>query len=533
MTLFHELFDATVERAAARPALRYRDRQCSYAELQERSCRLAAALRRLGVQKGDRVLIYLQNRPEVVEAALACSRLGAIFVPASPMLRQRQLEHVLRDSGAKVLLSSTSALVPPAEVCKASPSLVALVICGEPAGALPLRSVRYEELMEAPPLDIAAPAIDCDAAAILYTSGSTGKPKGVVVSHRNLVSGARSVSSYLENVPDDRLLAALPLSFDYGFSQVSTAFTVGACAVLTNFSTAAALVQEVGAARITGLAGVPTMWAHLAASEWPAGAAESLRYITNSGGTLAAAILGRLRSKLPKTKIFCMYGLTEAFRSTYLDPRELDRKPGSIGKAIPNQEVLVLRPDGTRCAPGEVGELVHRGSLVTLGYWNDAERTLQRFRPVPTINPGLVSEIAVWSGDLVRADEEGFLYFVGRKDELIKTSGYRVSPTEIEEVVLEVPGVLEAVAVGAPDEVLGQKILVAIVVEAGTGPEVVDAVRQHTRMQLPAYMTPAHVQIVGSIARNSNGKPDRHAVLLELQASIAAEASSPVARAHR
>jgi acyl-CoA ligase (AMP-forming) (exosortase A-associated) len=533
MTLFHELFDVTVARASARPALRYRDRQYSYAELEERSRRLAGALRRLGVRKGDRVLIYLQNRPEVVETALACSRLGAIFVPASPMLRQRQLEHVLRDSGAKLLLSSASALVPPAEICKAAPPLAALVICGEPTGALPIRSVLYEELMDEAPLEIAGPAIDCDAAAILYTSGSTGKPKGVVVSHRNLVSGALSVSSYLENVADDRLLVALPLSFDYGFSQVSTAFTVGACAVMTNFSTAAALVQEVGAARITGLAGVPTMWAHLAASEWPASAAESLRYITNSGGALALTVLNRLRSKLPNTKIFCMYGLTEAFRSTYLDPRELDRKPGSIGKAIPNQEVLVLRPDGTRCAPGEVGELVHRGSLVTLGYWNDPERTQQRFRPVPSINPGLVSEIAVWSGDLVRADEEGFLYFVGRKDELIKTSGYRVSPTEIEEVVLEVPGVLEAVAVGAPDDVLGQRILVAIVVEAGTGQEVVDAVRQHTRMQLPTYMTPAHIQIVGAIARNSNGKPDRNAVLLELQASIAAEASSAVARAYR
>src|SRR5690606_1031648 len=301
-------------------------------------------------------------------------------------------------------------------------------------------------------------------AALLYTSGSTGRPKGVVLSHRNLVSGAHIVSGYLQNTRSDRILAALPLSFDYGLSQVTTALAVGACAVLTTYVLPAALVQEVVRERITGLAGVPTMWMNLSALEWPPEATQRLRYITNSGGALAAAVIERLRRRLPNTKIFCMYGLTEAFRSTYLDPDELSQRMGSIGKAIPGQEIIVVRPDGSQCEPEEVGELVHRGSLVTLGYWNDPELTARRFRPLrrtPAQVPHV--DIAVWSGDLVKTDAEGYLYFVGREDHMIKSSGYRISPSDIEEIVLEVPGVLEAAVVGVPDETLGQRIAVAVV----------------------------------------------------------------------
>jgi acyl-CoA ligase (AMP-forming) (exosortase A-associated) len=352
--------------------------------------------------------------------------------------------------------------------------------------------------------------LDRDPAAIFYTSGSTGKSKGVVVSHQNLVSGATCVASYLGNTADDRILCALPMSFDYGFSQVSTAFSVGACAVLTGYSLPAALVRELASERITGLAGVPTMWMHLLDVEWPVEATSQLRYVTNSGGALSATTLRALRMRLPNTDVFCMYGLTEAFRSTYLDPKLLDAKPGSIGRAIPNQEVLVVRPDGTRCDIGEPGELVHRGSLVALGYWNDPDRTALRFRPAPTIVPDApVTELAVWSGDMVRMDDDGCLYFVARMDQQIKTSGYRVSPDEVQEVILEVEGVLEAVAFGVDDETLGQRIVVALLATRNAEANLTARVHQQCRKYLPAYMVPSDIRIVEAIPRTNTGKPDR------------------------
>jgi acyl-CoA ligase (AMP-forming) (exosortase A-associated) len=533
-TLLHELVDIAASRWPQRVALRFRQRDVCYQDLAQNSLDLAAGLAACGVTRGDRVVVYLQNRTEAVKLALACSRLGAIFVPANPMLRARQIRHILKDSGARVLVGSHAVLATMPEI-DALASAHKLVVCdGVGQRTLSPSAVSYEDLAKGGAPPPFAGTIDRDPAAILYTSGSTGRPKGVVISHRNIVSGAAIVAGYLGNTADDRLLAALPLSFDYGFSQVTTAFTVGACAVLTSFSTATALTQEVAAEKITGLAGVPTMWAHLADSEWPAGVGEHLRYITNSGGAVSAATLRKLQSKLTRTRVFCMYGLTEAFRSTYLDPADLATRPGSIGKAIPNQEILVVRPDGSVCGPGETGELVHRGSLVALGYWNDSELTRHRFRPVAGKNPGLCDEFAVWSGDLVRTDADGYLYFVGRADQQIKTSGYRVSPTEIEEVVLELPGVVEAVAFGLPDTLLGSRIAVAAVARAGETRDLREEIRQHCRIHLPTFMVPMHIQMVASLARNVNGKPDRAAIVAamsELAAPDGDAAHSP--RAHR
>ncbi len=528
-TLLHDLIDIGAARWGDHVALRHKQRDSTYAVVAERSQRLAAGLAARGVKRGDRVVVHLQNRPEVVELALAASRLGAIFVPANPMLRGRQLRHILQDSGARVLVCTEASLGAVAEL-GSTHELATLVVCDEidPARRAQAAVHRFEDLLDSKVISSEVHAIDRDPAALLYTSGSTGRPKAVVVSHRNFMSGASIVASYLGNTADDRLCAALPLSFDYGFSQVTTAFTVGACAVLANYSTAAALLQDAASEKITGLAGVPTMWVHLAEGEWPRTLVESLRYITNSGGALSVATLRKLRARLPETRIFSMYGLTEAFRSTYLDPAELANRPGSIGKAIPNQEVMVLRPDGTHCAPDEPGELVHRGSLVTLGYWNDAEKTRHRFRLLPARNPGLCDEFAVWSGDIVRADADGFLYFIGRTDQQIKTSGHRVSPTEIEEVVLEVPHVIEAVAVGLADEVLGCRIAVAVVAAKAAGANVREEIRQHCRKHLPSYMVPSHVQLVDGIARNANGKADRAATAAALERSAAVSAADNV-----
>jgi acyl-CoA ligase (AMP-forming) (exosortase A-associated) len=358
-------------------------------------------------------------------------------------------------------------------------------------------------------------AIDGDMAAILYTSGSTGKPKGVVLSHRNMVTGAQSVSSYLENEPQDKILCVLPFSFDYGLSQLTTAFAVGACAVLMNHLLARDIIDCVASEGITGLAGVPPLWMQLSQRHW-SGATE-LRYITNSGGAMQRSTLDALRRALPQTRIYLMYGLTEAFRSTYLDPAQLDARPGSIGKAIPNAEVLVLRPDGTPCAPGEQGELVHRGALVALGYWNDAEKTAERFKPLPARAPGLtITELAVWSGDTVRRDEDGYLYFVGRFDDMIKTSGYRVSPTEIEEVVYGTGLVAEVAAIGVPHPALGQAIALVATAPDGATLEA-SMLLAACKNALPGFMQPAWVDVrTQPLPRNPNGKIDRPLLATDL-----------------
>jgi acyl-CoA ligase (AMP-forming) (exosortase A-associated) len=358
--------------------------------------------------------------------------------------------------------------------------------------------------------------VDTDMAAILYTSGSTGKPKGVVLSHRNMVTGAKSVASYLENRPSDRILAVLPFSFDYGFSQLSTSFVAGACCVLMDYLLPRDVLRAVERKSITGLAAVPPLWVQLAALAWPDSVRKHLRYITNSGGAMPGATVAALRAALPDTKVFLMYGLTEAFRSTYLPPDQVEHRPDSIGKAIPNAEILVVREDGSRCAPGEPGELVHRGSLVSLGYWNDRQKTAERFRPAPGQDPGLVlTELAVWSGDTVRTDEEGYIYFIGRRDEIIKTSGYRVSPTEIEEIVYATGLVAEAAAFGVPHAILGQAIVLAAVAKngAGSGDQ---ALLDLLKVRLPTFMLPAHVTWRDSLPRNPNGKIDRKRLSLEL-----------------
>jgi acyl-CoA ligase (AMP-forming) (exosortase A-associated) len=525
MNLLHDLFDASASRFPNNEALRSRGHSTTYAALQRRSHSLAAALRSHGVGRGDRVAVYLQNRAEVVETALACSRLGAIYVPANPLLKARQLEYLLNDSGAGTLVTSQT-VASQVEASLAHCHAITNVIWSDATQVRPsvalrtatprVEMLRYEDLVAGDD-HVQGPAIEDDPAALLYTSGSTGRAKGVVVSHRNVVTGAHTVSGYLKNTASDRILVALPLSFDYGLSQVTTAFTVGACAVLTNFSLTAALLQDMVAEQITALAGVPTMWMHLASAEWPAAAVKSLRYITNSGGALPVSVIRNLQARLPNTLIYCMYGLTEAFRSTYLEPSKLEQHLGSIGKAIPGQEVLVLHADGRECEPGESGELVHRGSLVTLGYWNDTQLTQQRFKPLPKALSQLPrDEIAVWSGDLVKKDAEGFIYFVGRRDHLIKSSGYRISPIEIEEVIAELPAVIESAALGMPDDALGQRVVVAAVVSPQAPADIAERIRQHCRMQLPAYMVPAEVHLMSHLPRNANGKCDRAALTATL-----------------
>jgi acyl-CoA ligase (AMP-forming) (exosortase A-associated) len=374
--------------------------------------------------------------------------------------------------------------------------------------------------------------IDTDMVAILYTSGSTGKPKGVVLSHRNMVLGAKSVASYLGNHAGDTLLAALPLSFDAGFSQLTTAFHSGSRVVLLNYVLPRDVLRAMEREKVTGLTAVPPLYIQLAALKWPEAIAANLRYFANTGGRMPLETLTLLRQHLPRSQPFLMYGLTEAFRSTYLPPEEVDRRPDSIGKAIPNAEILVLREDGTPCDADEPGELVHRGGLVGLGYWNDAAKTAERYKPLPAGGPwreaGLqLPEFAVFSGDTVRRDAEGFLYFIGRRDEMIKTSGYRVSPAEVEEILYATRHVGECVAFGVEHAVLGQAIQVIATAPAGQDSVDLAALQAQCRTRMPAYMVPAGIDIrVGPLPRNPNGKIDRKLLSTEWVARAGNAAAS-------
>lgn len=494
------------------PALKAGEQEISYRELRCEIGRAADLFLSLGLQRRARVAVYMDKRIATVVAMYGAAAAGGVFVPVNPLLKSEQVAHILNDCAVQILVTTPERLDMLALTgCKELQSVV-VVSDAPPAQVAGLNCVGWSErTAHHRPHRV----IDSDMAAILYTSGSTGKPKGVVLSHRNLVAGALSVSQYLENRSSDRILSVLPLSFDYGLNQITTAFGVGACAVLMNYLFSKDVIRMVAREKITGLAAVPPLWVQLAQLDWPENLC--LRYITNSGGRMPLHTLAALRAKLPGTLPFLMYGLTEAFRSTYLPPGELERRPDSIGLAIPNAEIMVVRGDGTACDAGEEGELVHRGVHVSLGYWNDAEKTSERFRPAPGLPAGLpVPEIAVWSGDTVRRDEEGFLYFIGRRDEMIKTSGYRVSPTEVEEVAYDSGLVLEAAALGLAHPVLGQAV-VLVVYAPDQDDALAEKLLNECRRLLPAFMVP--VQIVNrptALPRNPNGKIDRKLLASEL-----------------
>ena len=512
----HDLVREAAWRHPDRLAVTWKASTLTYQELWTHTQSAAAGLERHAIGHGERVAIFLEKRPETVIAMMAISRVGAVFVPVNPVLKGPQVGYLLRDSDATTLITTPQRLALVREELGSCPALKTVVLVTEhaPEPVPGLQLARWSEL-DAGGQTGGSRAIDVDIAAILYTSGSTGRPKGVVLSHRNLIVGAESVSSYLGNTAEDVILSALPLSFDAGLSQITTAFSVGAHVVLHNHLVPGDVVKLCAKHAITGLTCVPPLWIQIADLDWPEAASRSLRYFANTGGRMPKATLDRLREIFPQADPFLMYGLTEAFRSTYLDPSEVDRRPDSIGKAIPNAQVLVLRPDGTECDPGEEGELVHRGALVALGYWNDPERSAERFKPIRGPHDWTAPELAVWSGDTVIRDEEGFLYFVGRKDDMIKTSGYRVSPTEIEEVAYSSGLVRDAVALGAPDERLGQRILLVV---ASAEPErfAVDALLAFMRQELPLFMVPSTVHVIDQLPRSANGKFDRNQLKTEL-----------------
>jgi len=519
--LLHELLSSSACNWPTTLALTAGAMHWAYAEVWSATSACAAGLLNLDLPRTGRVGIYLEKRFETVVASFGAPAAGGVMVPMNPLLKPEQVVYIARDCNVCILVTSPERLALLAPVLCECPDLRHVVVTEGAAADSVLPAMppgitlhRWADLLDAPSRP-GRRVIDTDLCAILYTSGSTGRPKGVVLSHRNMVAGAKSVASYLGNGPHDTLLAALPLSFDAGFSQLTTAFHAGARVVLLNYLLPRDVLKAMAREKVTGLTAVPPLYIQLTQLDWPAEIGEHLRYFANTGGRMPRETLDALRARVPKAKPFLMYGLTEAFRSTYLPPEEVDRRPDSIGKAIPNAEILVLREDGTECGPDEPGELVHRGALVGQGYWNDPEKTAERYRLLTPGHGGRVAglqlpEYAVFSGDTVRKDAEGFLYFVGRRDEMIKTSGYRVSPTEVEEILYATKLVGECVVFGVDHPQLGQAIQVIATPPTGADALDVQALLAECKRHMPAYMVPGGIEpAVGPLPRNPNGKIDR------------------------
>ncbi|MBW8784781.1 MAG: acyl-CoA ligase (AMP-forming), exosortase A system-associated [Novosphingobium sp.] len=489
--------------SAEAPALVLRDRVLSYEALRGRVGKLSAWLRERASQPGARVATWAAKGELSCLMPLAAARAGLVHVPINPLLKHAQVAHIVADSGASLLLGT--------------PARLATLATGDvPDGCAvieePAALAGAASLAEGLPPSAADPH---QLAAILYTSGSTGLPKGVMLSHANLWLGAESVATYLVLGPADRTLTVLPLSFDYGQNQLFSTWYAGGSVVPLEYLTARDVVKAVGRHDVTTLAAVPPLWVQLAEIDWPTETAARLQRLTNSGGALTPALVRRLRELFPQARLFAMYGLTEAFRSTYLDPTLIDTHPTSIGRAIPHAEILVIGNDGQLAEDGEEGELVHCGPLVAQGYWRDPVRTTERFRPAPAASR--YGGMAVWSGDRVRRDGDGLLYFVGRRDAMIKSAGNRISPQEIEDVALASGLVAEAVALGVADPRLGQAVHLIVRGRRGSSAESTE-LRRILLQELPNFMQPQVIHWREALPLGPNGKIDRTALAAELAA---------------
>jgi len=481
----------------------------SYAELGKQASSLAGTLLEQGLRRGDRVGIYLEKCWESVVAILAVAQSGGVFVNINPLLKEGQVHHIMANCGVRMLIADSAKLQG-----TSLPAVEATLCRG--ADCPPLSWSRKvmalsEALEHATRHPTATSAMENDLATIIYTSGSTGRPKGIMWTHHNLVAGAQIVSTYLENSCEDRVLSVLPFNFDYGLSQLTTMVRVGGTLVLPRSLLPGDILHSLRQDAVTGLAGVPPVWTLLLQNRRSLARQPltHLRYITNSGGMIPGTYLEQLRQLLPQTKIYLMYGLTEAFRSTYLPPEEVHRGPACIGRAIPNTDIWVVDEEGRECAPGEVGELVHRGPTVAMGYWGDEEKTQAVYRPNPFAPPETrEADKVVYSGDLVKRDEEGFLYFVGRRDELIKTEGYRVSPQEVEELLYSIPAIHEAAVFGEKDPLLGQRIVAVVSLKNGSHC-VPEEIRELCSQKAPHYLVPRVIHLLREVPKTATGKIDR------------------------
>lgn len=505
--LLHDFLDETTRRDPDKVALIFEGKRFTFSELSVWVRALAVQMQALGVQRGDRVALFLDNSPEMVVAIYASLKIGAVFMPINALTKQEKLAYMLNDSMASALITHRSLQRVWQSALSLSGSVgVCLVIN---ADTLPDRCQPFPaEVISGEPRDSClepvpvTETIDQDLAAIIYTSGSTGDPKGVMLSHLNMVSATNSISAYLGLVSSDVILCAQPLAFDYGLYQVLMAFKVGATVALEqSFAFPRVILERMMVERVTVFPGVPTMFSLLMnLSDIDQFDLSALRMITNTAAALSEEHISRLRRLFPHAVLFSMYGLTECKRVTYLPPDQLDQRPTSVGRGMPNEEVWLVDEQGRRLPNGSTGELVIRGSNVMRGYWRKPEETAKRLKPGPI--PG---EMVLYSGDLFRTDDEGWLYFVARKDDMIKSRGEKVSPREVENAIYSLEGVLDVAVVGVPDEVLGQAVKAFVVLVEGHELNEREVIR-HSLAKLENFMAPKYVEFVAELPKTDTGK---------------------------
>ncbi|WP_452006672.1 class I adenylate-forming enzyme family protein [Azospirillum largimobile] len=512
--LVHQFLTDTARRDPDRTALIAGDARRSFAELDRESDAVACALQSAGIARGDRVAVMLENSIEYVAGLFATLKAGGVFVPVNPSTKADKLTYLLADAGVRVLIAPAALArqVLPALEAVETPPAVLWVGAGLPAGAAGLLYADAVAGQHRQPVDPGL--IDQDLAAIMYTSGTTGRPKGVMLTHANYVNTSWAISTYLENTPDDVVMCVLPLTFGYGLSQVMTGIRVGFTLVLErSFAFPMETLKRMVQHRVTGLPGVPTVFSTLLGLDAAKTAdLDCLRYLTNAAAPLPAAHLRRLRERFPQAVFHSMYGMTECCtRISTLSPAELDAKPASVGRAIPNCEAFVADEEGNRLPPGQMGELVVRGANVMRGYWNRPEETARRLRRGPR------GETLLFTGDLFTQDAEGHLYFVSRKDDVFKCRGEKVSPREVENALYELDGVLEACVIGVPDDADGLAVKAFLVPRDGASLSEA-AIRQHCRGRLESHLVPKFIEFRDSLPKTDSGKIRRAELVEEMRA---------------
>jgi len=509
--LLHDMFIRNVGRFPEKIAVKATEGTLSYKQLYQRAQQIAQFLVRHGLKKGDRVVLYMDNSLDVCSGIYGVLMAGGVFVLVNPTTKYAKLRFILRDSGARFMLTQSQRSVDWRNIFSDVHSLLGVLVDirnGYSDQRLHLLSELYlAPLSEAPLPEI----IDVDLAALIYTSGSNGNPKGVMMTHHNMVSAGESIITYLENTPSDIVLNALPLSFDYGLYQLLMCMTFGGTLILEkDFVYPAAIVQQIIKEKVTGFPGVPTVFALL--FKWVALRNydfSTLRYITNTGAALPEEFIRELRSSFPKARIFSMYGLTECKRVAFLPPEEIDCKPNSVGQAMPNCEAYILGENNQPVAPGEIGELMVHGSNVMQGYWNLPEETAKVL-----VRGNHPYEKVLRTGDLFRMDEEGYLCFVARKDDIIKSRGEKVSPKEIENVLYQLKGIEEAAVIGVADEILGQAIKAFIKLAASAELRERDVIR-HCSQRMENYYVPKYIEFVSELPKSENGKIDKKKLIAQ------------------